>query len=108
MNVVSIRDLSRNPSAVVDEVERSGRPALVTRHGKPIAALVRIDEDRLEEWIQSTVGDPPINKSFGRTPQALGPLARPVSTENPQPGKTTTGPSNNPTRDRNRQRHHPR
>ncbi len=59
MSVVSIRDLSRNPSAVVDEVERSGRPALVTRNGKPIAALVRIDQDKLEAWVQSAVGEPP-------------------------------------------------
>lgn len=59
MSVVSIRDLSRNPSAVVDEVERSGRPAIVTRNGKPVAALVRIDQVALEDWVQSTLGEPP-------------------------------------------------
>ncbi len=79
MNVVSIRDLSRNPSAVVDEVERSGRPALVTRNGKPIAALVRIDQDRLEEWLQSTVGDPPIGVSLEESPETLRLSARPAS-----------------------------
>jgi prevent-host-death family protein len=68
MSVVSIRDLSRNPSAVVDEVERSGRPALVTRNGKPIAALVRIDQDKLEDWVQSSVGEPPVRKKK-KTPQ---------------------------------------
>ncbi len=61
MSLVSIRDLSRNPSAVVDEVERTGRPALVTRNGKPIAALVRIEQDELEDWLLSTVGHPPIS-----------------------------------------------
>jgi prevent-host-death family protein len=63
VSLVSIRELSRNPSAVVDEVERSGRPALVTRNGKPIAALVRIEQDKLEDWLLSTVADPPIGVS---------------------------------------------
>jgi prevent-host-death family protein len=90
VNVVSIRDLSRNPSAVVDEVERSGRPALVTRNGKPIAALVRIDQDRLEDWLQSTVGDPPIGESLEETPEALRASARPVSTGKRRSGKKTS------------------
>ena len=87
MNVVSIRDLSRNPSAVVDEVERSGRPALVTRNGKPIAALVRIDQDRLEDWLQATVGDPPIGESLEEVPEALRASGRPVSTGKRRAGK---------------------
>lgn len=48
---VGIRDLSRNPSKVVEEVSNSGRPALVTKHGKPIVAIVPIDEDALEDWV---------------------------------------------------------
>jgi prevent-host-death family protein len=72
VSLVSIRDLSRNPSAVVDEVERSGRPALVTRNGKPIAALVRIDQ-------LSTVADPPIGVSLEESPEALRAAARPVA-----------------------------
>lgn len=79
MSLVSIRDLSRNPSAVVDEVERSGRPALVTRNGKPIAALVRIEQDKLEDWLLSTVADPPIGVSLEESPEALRAAARPVA-----------------------------
>lgn len=90
MNVVSIRDLSRNPSAVVDEVERSGRPALVTRNGKPIAALVRIDQDRLEDWLQSAVGDPPISESLEKPPLAVRASARPVSTRQRRTGKKSS------------------
>ncbi len=84
MSLVSIRDLSRNPSAVVDEVERSGRPALVTRNGKPIAALVRIEQDKLEDWLLSTVADPPIGVSLEETPEALRAAARPVAYGNRQ------------------------
>ena len=79
MSFVSIRELSRNPSAVVDEVERTGRPALVTRNGKPVAALVRIDPVALEDWIQASAGDPPIGHSLEETPGALRDAARPVA-----------------------------
>ena len=74
--MVSIRDLSRNPSAVVDEVVRSGRPALVTRHGKPIVALVRIEQDKLEDWLLATVADPPIGVSLEESPETLRAAAR--------------------------------
>ena len=73
MSLVSIRDLSRNPSAAVDEVERSGRPALVTRDGKPIAALVRIEQDKLEDWLLSPVADPPIRVSSKSHPKRYVP-----------------------------------
>ena len=79
MSLVSIRDLSRNPIAVVHEGERSGRPALVTRNGKPIAALVRIEQDKLEDWLLSTVGDPPISVSLEESPSALRAAARPIA-----------------------------
>lgn len=46
-----IRDLARQASQVVDEVEKTGRPALITRHGKPVAALVPVDESELEDWV---------------------------------------------------------
>lgn len=54
MAAVGIRELGRNPSKVVDEVESTRRPALITRHGKPVAAVVPIDDDALEDWILST------------------------------------------------------
>lgn len=51
MATVSIRDLSRRTAGVVDEVVQSGRPALVTRHGHPVAALIPLREEDLEDWI---------------------------------------------------------
>jgi antitoxin (DNA-binding transcriptional repressor) of toxin-antitoxin stability system len=36
---------------VIQDVQASGRPALVTRNGKPVAALVPIDATALEEWL---------------------------------------------------------
>jgi prevent-host-death family protein len=47
ITTVGIRALARNVSGVVAEVARSGRPALVTRHGEPVAAVVPIAPDDL-------------------------------------------------------------
>ena len=55
MESYGIRDLQRRSSEIVDELERSRRPALVTRHGKPVAVLSPIDEDALEDFILANV-----------------------------------------------------
>lgn len=44
-----IRALARNVSGVVDEVVKSGMPMILTKHGRPIAAIVplhRADTDQ--------------------------------------------------------------
>ena len=51
MTNVSIRELSRNASGVVDEVTRTGRPALVTKRGALVAAVVAVHADDLEDFI---------------------------------------------------------
>ena len=55
MSTISIRDLQRNTSGVVADVADSKRTALVTRHGEPIAALVPIDAQDLEDYLLSKV-----------------------------------------------------
>jgi prevent-host-death family protein len=51
MAAVNVRELARNTSKVIDGVERSKRPAIITRSGRPVAAVVPIDFDALEDWI---------------------------------------------------------
>jgi prevent-host-death family protein len=53
MASVSIRELSRNASGVVREVTRTGRPALVTKRGAPVAAVIPLDAEELEDFILS-------------------------------------------------------
>ena len=55
MSTISIRDLQRNTSSVVADVADSKHTALVTRHGEPIAALVPIDAQDLEDYLLSKV-----------------------------------------------------
>ena len=47
---VSARDLARQTAEMLDELERTRRPILVFRNGRPVAALVAIDEDKLADF----------------------------------------------------------
>jgi prevent-host-death family protein len=51
METYGIRDLQRRPSEIVDRVDKTGRPALVTRRGRPAAVLMPLDEDALEDFV---------------------------------------------------------
>jgi len=51
MAAVNVRELARNTSKVIDDVERLKRPAIITRSGRPVAAVVPIDFEALEDWI---------------------------------------------------------
>ena len=78
MPTVNIRELGRNPSKVVDEVTSTGRPALVTKNGRPVAAVVPISDEALMEWILATTGDPPLGESFEASPEQVLAEARPI------------------------------
>jgi prevent-host-death family protein len=49
-----IRDLQRRSSQIVREVEKTGRPALITRHGKVAAVLFPLDADEFEDYVLAT------------------------------------------------------
>ncbi len=51
VGVISIRDLANRASRVVDQVARTRRPAVVTKRGRPVAALVPLDEDAFLDWV---------------------------------------------------------
>ncbi len=55
MSTISIRDLQRNTSGVIADVAATKQSALVTRHGEPVAALVPIDANDLEDYLLSKV-----------------------------------------------------
>ncbi|MEV5374979.1 type II toxin-antitoxin system Phd/YefM family antitoxin [Streptomyces nondiastaticus] len=39
-DIVTMRDLGQNAAKTIDRINESGRPALVTRHGRPQAAII--------------------------------------------------------------------
>jgi prevent-host-death family protein len=54
MAFVGIRTLSRETSRVIQEFEETGEPVILTREGKPIGALVPVDERQVEEMVLAT------------------------------------------------------
>lgn len=51
MAAVSVRDLAHGASRVIEAVRTSGRPTVITKRGRPVAAIVPINEEALEDWI---------------------------------------------------------
>lgn len=50
MTAIGIRHLADNASEVVRAVCATGRPTIITKHGKPVAVLVALSEEALEAW----------------------------------------------------------
>jgi prevent-host-death family protein len=55
MPLIGIRELSRRVSGLVTEVERTRRPLVVTRHGRPVVAIVPVDAESVEEYVLANV-----------------------------------------------------
>lgn len=54
MATIGIRDLSRNASQVIDQVSSTGSPMIITKHGRPIAAVIAVDPDALDDFVLAT------------------------------------------------------
>ena len=50
MAIITMRELLRSPGDALARID-DGEPCLVTRHGKPVAALVPVDESQVESYI---------------------------------------------------------
>jgi len=51
MATVTIRELGRQVSGVVNEVRTTGRPTFVTHRGTPVAVLLPLDAEQLEDHV---------------------------------------------------------
>jgi prevent-host-death family protein len=76
-NAIGIRALAANVSAVVSKVANTGLPAVVTKHGAPVAALIpiadlddllRVREARGGETPTGSDRDQPPDEGAGRGP----------------------------------------
>ena len=47
---MSIRRLADEASAVVRSVVDTGRPAIISNNGRPVAVLVPLDPEAVEDW----------------------------------------------------------
>jgi prevent-host-death family protein len=51
MAFVGIRELSREISKTLGRLEQDGEPVIITNHGRPVAALVAVDQHNLEDLV---------------------------------------------------------
>jgi prevent-host-death family protein len=51
MGIVGVRELGRSASKVVGNVRRTGRPVIVTVSGQPVAVVVPLKPDALEDYV---------------------------------------------------------
>lgn len=51
MAVLGIRAFSRKVSSFVEHVEATGEPIVLTRHGRPAAALIPLNADSFEDFV---------------------------------------------------------
>jgi prevent-host-death family protein len=55
--MTGIRKFARHMSRYVERIETTGRPLVLTRHGKPVAALVAVDAGSLEDLVLAHAPD---------------------------------------------------
>lgn len=53
MDFVSSRELRLNPGPILKRVGQGGREVVLTSHGKPVALLVGVDSEDLEETLRA-------------------------------------------------------
>jgi prevent-host-death family protein len=52
MSVIAMRDLTRKTRQVVEEVKRTGKPAIITQYGRPTVAVINVPGDgELEDLV---------------------------------------------------------
>jgi prevent-host-death family protein len=54
MPIIGLRQLSRETADVVEQLQSNGEPVVVTRHGRPVAALITVDDSRIEDLLLSS------------------------------------------------------
>ena len=50
MKFVSVSELKNGTSSIVRQV-KAGRPVVVTKHGKPCAAVIRVSEEDIDQLL---------------------------------------------------------
>ncbi len=51
MSTVGIRELARRASSIIEQIETSKEPALITRRGRPVAYVLPVDSQQFEEFV---------------------------------------------------------
>lgn len=53
MSTIGVRDLAKRASAIINDIEQSKEPALVTRRGRPVVYMLPVDSEEFEDFVLS-------------------------------------------------------
>jgi PHD/YefM family antitoxin component YafN of YafNO toxin-antitoxin module len=51
MSTIGVRELARHASSIVNDIEQSKEPALITRRGRPIVYMLPVDSAEFEDFV---------------------------------------------------------
>jgi PHD/YefM family antitoxin component YafN of YafNO toxin-antitoxin module len=51
MSMIGVRELARHASSVINDIEQSKEPALITRRGRPVVYMLPVDSDEFEDFV---------------------------------------------------------
>ncbi len=51
MSTIGVRDLAKHASAIINDIEQTREPALITRRGRPVAYMLAVDSEEFEDFV---------------------------------------------------------
>jgi antitoxin YefM len=51
MSTIGVRDLAKHASAIINDIEQTKEPALITRRGRPVAYMLPVDSEEFEDFV---------------------------------------------------------
>jgi PHD/YefM family antitoxin component YafN of YafNO toxin-antitoxin module len=51
MSTIGVRELAKHTSAIINDIEQTKEPALITRRGQPVAYMLAVDSDEFEDFV---------------------------------------------------------
>jgi PHD/YefM family antitoxin component YafN of YafNO toxin-antitoxin module len=51
MSTIGVRELARHASSIINDIEQSKEPALITRRGRPIVYMLPVDSAEFEDFV---------------------------------------------------------
>lgn len=51
MSTIGVRDLARHASTIISDIEQTKEPALITRRGRPVAYMLPVDAQQMEDFV---------------------------------------------------------
>jgi prevent-host-death family protein len=51
MSTIGVRELAKNASAIISNIEQTRKPVLITRRGRPVAYILAVDSEEFEDFL---------------------------------------------------------